>query len=437
MVLYLPLEILFNGFVFVPFILIAVALLAITLYIIYKQWFQIARFYFFFSCILSILPMMYLVPTGAGNEFLFIPVSLLPVIFFKEKKLQFILFVFVVSLFFVVINTRQFITPLVQVPQETILFFRNIYIAMVFFLIFTIVSYFKKIASDLDEINFNKNELLKNSNKEITAQKNEIEIQHQEIKSSISYAKRIQTAILPSNDLIQKYLPNSFIIYKPKDIVAGDFYWMHVLPQPNGWEVEGDTILFSAADCTGHGVPGAMVSVVCNNALNQSVKEFGITQPNLILDKTRELIIDAFAESEEDVKDGMDLSLCALNLKTNILTYAGANNPLWIIRKNAKEIEEIKGCKQPIGSFEMSNPFMSHSVQLSKGDTIYIFTDGFVDQFGGPRGKKLKSKAFRKLLLSIQELSIDKQKNVIVETFENWKGNLEQVDDVCIIGVEI
>jgi serine phosphatase RsbU (regulator of sigma subunit) len=235
---------------------------------------------------------------------------------------------------------------MIEVTPEQIAFFRTIYLAMVFFLVFTIVFYFRTIVNDFEVVNNEKNELLKLSNEEITAKKIEIEIQHDEIKSSISYAKRIQQAILPSESIIQKNLPQSFVYYQPKDIVAGDFYWMHILPQPNGWDVDGDIVLIASADCTGHGVPGAMVSVVCNNALNQSVKEHGITQPSLILDKTRELVIEAFSESTDSVQDGMDIALCSLNIKTNEIQYSGANNPLWIIRDGATEVEEMKASKQ-------------------------------------------------------------------------------------------
>jgi serine phosphatase RsbU (regulator of sigma subunit) len=303
-------------------------------------------------------------------------------------------------------------------------------LAVTFILTFTIAFYFRTIVNDFEGIIKKKNKLLKSSNEEI-------EHQHSEIKASISYAKRIQEAILPSDSLIQKNLKNSFVYYKPKDIVAGDFYWVHILPEPNGWDVNGDVVLFAAADCTGHGVPGAMVSVVCNNALNQSVKEFGITQPNLILDKTRELVIDTFSESIENVQDGMDLALCALNTKTNELEYAGAYNPLWIVRKNSAEIEEIKGNKHHVGKCDLMPSFVNHKVTLNEGDTIYIFSDGFVDQFGGPKGKKLMSARFKKHLLSIQGKSMKEQMDSINQMFNDWKGPLEQVDDVCVIGVRI
>ncbi|MCH2235520.1 MAG: SpoIIE family protein phosphatase [Crocinitomicaceae bacterium] len=276
---------------------------------------------------------------------------------------------------------------------------------------------------------------LENTVEERTAELKEkheqLEESHQEIKDSIAYAKRIQSAILPPQKLVKEYLPKSFVLYKPKDVVAGDFYWMaHA----------DDKILFAAADCTGHGVPGAMVSVICNGGLNRSVNEFNITDPGAILDKTRELVIKEFEKSEEEVKDGMDIALCALKInanKTASLEYAGAHNALWIIRKGSEEIEEIKANKQPIGKFHDPKPFTTHKVTLEKGDSFYIFSDGYADQFGGERGKKFKSANFKRLLLSVQDKSLEEQRSIIDERFEDWKSHYEQVDDVCVIGVRV
>jgi tetratricopeptide (TPR) repeat protein len=320
-------------------------------------------------------------------------------------------------------------------------------------------------------------QVIEEKEKETQRQKEDIEEKHKEITDSIRYAKRIQNAILPPQKTVKKWLPESFIFYKPKDVVAGDFYWLETSPTPTIPKGEGVSILFAAADCTGHGVPGAMVSVVCNNGLNRSVREHGITDPGKILDKTRKIVISEFEKSEEDVKDGMDIALCKLEIlkdksqKTK-LQYAGANNPLWIIRKapsvlpsadgegnphtshpqnkgnvnensspsgrlDGAELIEYKPNKQPIGKTVKPKPFTTHSIELQKGDTIYIFTDGFADQFGGPKGKKFMYKPFKELLLSIQEKTMEEQKIMLEQHFENWKGGLEQIDDVCVIGVRI
>ncbi len=274
--------------------------------------------------------------------------------------------------------------------------------------------------------NRKKNKILEDKNQEISTQKLIVETKNSEILDSINYAKRLQDAILPPLKLVKEYLSESFVYYQPKDIIAGDFYWMENI---------NDYTLFAAADCTGHGVPGALVSVVCSNALNRTVKEFEVTEPGKILDKVRELVIETFEKSENKVNDGMDISLCAYNQKTKKMKWAGANNPLWIVRKN--EVIEIKPNKQPIGVIEKPELFTTHTIQLEKGDTAYIFSDGYVDQFGGKKGKKYKSANFKELLLSIQNEPMKKQKEIIANTFEKWKGSLEQIDDVCVIGVRI
>ncbi len=266
--------------------------------------------------------------------------------------------------------------------------------------------------------------IYKFKNNKIEQQKKQIETILTEVHDSINYAQGIQQAILPSNGLVNSKLPDSFILYKPKDVVSGDFFFLEPID---------DIVIYAAADCTGHGVPGALVSVVCVNALNRSVREFGLINPAKILEKTREIVIQTFNKSEHEVKDGMDIALCTLH--GNTLKYAGAHNPLWIIRNG--EIMEIKADKQPVGNHTELNPFTTHTTELLKGDVVYTFTDGYVDQFGGPKGKKFKAKAFRTLLLSIQGKSMENQKSILEKTFDQWKGDLEQVDDVCVIGVKV
>ena len=259
----------------------------------------------------------------------------------------------------------------------------------------------------------------------IEKQKKEVEHQKQEILDSIEYAKRIQTTILPPPKVVKKYLDDSFILYLPKDIVAGDFYWM---------ESVGDWVLFAACDCTGHGVPGALVSVVCHNALNRAVKEYNKIMPAEILDCVAELVLENFS-TDDDVKDGMDASVCALNTSTGELFWAGANNPLWLIRH--AELIEYKPNKQPIGKFDGRVPYTNHKIEIAKGDTIYLFTDGYADQFGGERGKKLTKAKFREAILIMQRLSLVEQKKYLLDLHLNYKGSLGQVDDISVIGVRV
>jgi serine phosphatase RsbU (regulator of sigma subunit) len=257
-------------------------------------------------------------------------------------------------------------------------------------------------------------------------QKIVIEEKQKEITDSITYAKRIQEAILPPESFIKNVLPNAFFLYKPKDIVSGDFYWV---------EQKDNKVLFAAVDCTGHGVPGAFVSIVGHNGLTRAINEFGLTQPAQILNKLNELVEETLRQKDNEVRDGMDISLCCIDFSNNQLQYAGANNPLYLVRNN--EIIITKADKQPIGGTGENKTFTNHSFEISKGDSIYIFSDGFADQFGGPKGKKYGYAQFRNFLLSIQNYSMSEQLNLMNEEFNNWKGELEQLDDVCLIGLKI
>ncbi|MFT4600370.1 MAG: ligand-binding sensor domain-containing protein [Arenicella sp.] len=262
---------------------------------------------------------------------------------------------------------------------------------------------------------------------EVVKQKELVEYKNKEITDSITYAQRIQNAILPTKHLIGMHLNETFFYYRPKDIVAGDFYWLETSDK--------NEVLLAAADCTGHGVPGAMVSVVCNNALNRTVREFKLHSPADILNKVRDLVIETFQTSETEVKDGMDIALVSINKKTNVVTYAGANNDLYIVRNG--ELEIITADKQPIGRYVAEKDFTEHSIQLKKGDCIYVFTDGYMDQFGGPKGKKFKYSAFRNMIIEIHDKPMEEQEAHINKVFNQWMGRLEQLDDICVIGVRI
>lgn len=281
----------------------------------------------------------------------------------------------------------------------------------------------------------------------ITQQKLVVDDKNKEILDSIEYAKRLQNAILPTNKLVKEYLLDSFIYYRPKDIVAGDFYWFH----PTKNQRNESVIYFAAADCTGHGVPGAMVSVVCANALNQSVKELNLTETGKILDASSTFVEDTFIHQdsthEDDVQDGMDISLCCLNLHTLTLQWSGANIPLLIVRSTevtnnsatvvTPDLIEVKPNKQPIGLYSNRLPFTTHNLQLIKGDMLYLTSDGYADQFGGGDGRKMLKKNLKHHLISMAALPLDVQLTEIAFHFESWKGNFAQVDDVCLIGVRV
>ncbi len=265
---------------------------------------------------------------------------------------------------------------------------------------------------------------------EIETKNEELEVLYKHVTDSIRYAKRIQEAILPPDSLVKRVLPNSFVLYKPKDIVSGDFYWID--------EKNGKT-MFAAVDCTGHGVPGAFMSIVGYNILKHSVNNNNFTTPALILDALNEGVSETLHHGHEEfqAKDGMDLSFCTIDYNTMELQYAGAFNPLYIIRDG--QLMQTKADKFPIGLFlgEEKKKFTNHTFKLQKGDVIYIFSDGYADQFGGPNGKKFMANHFRDLLLDVHKHPIEKQKEFLNKTIEEWRGPLDQVDDILVIGVKI
>jgi serine phosphatase RsbU (regulator of sigma subunit) len=272
-------------------------------------------------------------------------------------------------------------------------------------------------------------------NEEVTHQKELVEEKQKEIIDSINYAKRIQQAVLTGEDVWNKVSKEHFILFKPKDIVSGDFYWAY--NTPNGRSI------FALADCTGHGVPGGFMSMLGNSFLNEIVVENKIFKADQILNKLRSKIIAALEQKGmTEQKDGMDISLCVWNKLDNTLEFAGANNPLWIMRTSSAsapaEIIEYKADKMPIGTYlETEVPFSGTLIQLQKDDVIYLSTDGYADQFGGDKGKKLKYKALLDLLVRISPLDMSDQKTELNKTFGLWKSNYEQVDDVSIIGIRV
>jgi serine phosphatase RsbU (regulator of sigma subunit)/HAMP domain-containing protein len=264
---------------------------------------------------------------------------------------------------------------------------------------------------------------------EIESKNEELEILYKQVTDSIHYAKRIQDAILPSNNRVKKLLPDSFILFKPKDIVSGDFYWI---------EQKAELVYFAAVDCTGHGVPGAFMSLVGYNILKDILNNTAAKSPAEILNSLRDGVVNTLRadDSGKQAKDGMDMTLCAINYDTMELQYAAAFNPLYIIRNG--ELIQHGANKFPIGSFiGEKTSFDNHLIKLQKGDQIFIFSDGYADQFGGPSGKKFMVGNFRKLLAQIAPLDSNAQKLKLDETLVTWQGSQEQVDDVLVIGVKV
>jgi tetratricopeptide (TPR) repeat protein len=280
------------------------------------------------------------------------------------------------------------------------------------------------------------------SNEIIVAQKREVELQRDlieaksiEITDSIFYARRIQHALLASDSLLKKNLPEYFVLHKPKDIVSGDFYWATSVKAEGS---EKETFYFAVGDCTGHGVPGAFMSLLNISFLNQAVIEKKIGSPELILGHVRDQIISSLNPlgSETESKDGMDAVLCMFDFKGMWLRFSCANNPLWLIRNN--ELKEFAADKMPVGMYHgEQKPFNNQTLGLRKGDIIYLFTDGYADQFGGPKGKKFKYKQLQQLLVDNSSKSMDEQKELLDKTIEDWRGSLEQIDDILIVGIKV
>jgi serine phosphatase RsbU (regulator of sigma subunit)/ligand-binding sensor domain-containing protein len=314
-------------------------------------------------------------------------------------------------------------------------------------------------------------EIIRRATQEIVAQKEKIEEQkklvdekNKDITDSIAYASTIQAAILPSTDKIREFMPDHFILFRPRDVVSGDFYWINKTPSGK--------IVIVAGDCTGHGVPGAFMSMIGNSLLNEIILENAIVDADVILNRLKEGIIKALRQKEEGAqsKDGMDLALTVLDPSNNTLEYAGANNSLYLIRPLANgqvarlgaspiQLEkdgvtdplvtptlatethglfEIKPDNQPIGYHtDKIQPFTKHLIQLEEGDSLYLFTDGYADQFGGPKGKKFKYKPFKSLLLSLYGNRMAQQERVLEDTLLDWMGDFEQIDDICIVAFKI
>ncbi|MCX6335622.1 MAG: SpoIIE family protein phosphatase [Bacteroidia bacterium] len=276
----------------------------------------------------------------------------------------------------------------------------------------------------------------------VNAQKVEIEAVNSQMTDSINYAKYIQSAILPQKELLDAYLKEYFILFNPRDIVSGDFYW--------ATSIEGLSVI-AAVDCTGHGVPGAFMSMLGAALLNEIINKEYITHPGVILRRLRKEIIRSLHQRGEtgELKDGMDISICTIDFVNMKLQFAGANNPLYLVRKrDGKRIDtrtfieseknilyEIKGDRMPISIHESMKEFTTHEIEIIKGDVLYLFSDGFADQFGGRDGKKLHYMTFKKILLEHTGESMEEQKLSLEKTFFDWKGDLSQVDDVLVVGI--
>jgi sigma-B regulation protein RsbU (phosphoserine phosphatase) len=376
---------------------------------------------FYIGCMYGLVYFVYgalLYGLAANLHFFILIICLLAIALFESTLILRIFLGLSVASFFILLLCLENKPGLIVYTEAMSRVQHVVAILNLFFLFFVTILFF---------IFFRRDNLL--YQKAIMEQKSIIEEKQKEILDSINYAKRIQFSLLAGDTLLKEHLPEHFVLFQPKDVVSGDFYW--AAPVSDGF-------MYITADCTGHGVPGAFMSLLNISKLSQVINENKVTRPDLVLNAVRSEIIHALGAHDPDGenKDGMDAILCKLNVTGMSLEYAAANNPFYIVRNKA--LMTCKADKMPVGKgHDDTLSFTYHQVELYPGDVIYTLTDGFADQFGGPRGKKFKYKALEELLLSIHDLPMAEQQTLLQKTLADWKGLLEQVDDVLIIGVRV
>jgi serine phosphatase RsbU (regulator of sigma subunit) len=385
---------------------------SLTTYFNYKGWLTFNKYYFTIMPIIFICLICWHNGTNMGDRYFLFTTALIPLILFRNTVLIFALSYLNMGAFFFVTWYQSTHQPYLVVDHKVELQYWCITIMAVFTILYFVMQYFKKGSEDYE--------------KEIETKNEEISTKNKEIVDSINYAKKIQNTLLAHNDFLKKHLPDHFVFFKPKDIVSGDFYWA---------TEHNNKFYLAVCDSTGHGVPGAFMCLLNIGFLNEGIKEKNIAKPNEIFDHVRTRLINDI--SKDGQQDGMDGILLTLENKNDLLKieYAGANNSPILIRNN--EIITLPTDKMPVGKGEKLDHFKHYTIEAQKGDTLYLYTDGFADQFGGPKGKKFKYKALNDLLLLNHQKATSEQKEIFNNAFENWRGNLEQVDDVCVIGIKL
>ncbi|MFP4025225.1 MAG: PP2C family protein-serine/threonine phosphatase [Thiohalospira sp.] len=354
---------------------------------------------------------------NAGSEGPVVFVYLIGLIFFviitKGRNRIFVISLFIINLIF--LFTLERMLPELITPYESdYIKFYDVAITFLFsfILIYLVVAILVKSYRDEKDISSKQHE--------------ELLFQKKQITDSIHYAKNLQSALLTNKKTIKKILPNHFIFYVPKDIVSGDFYWVKKINQK---------IVIAAADCTGHGVPGAFMSVLGISLLNEIIRRKEIKKANLALENLRHELKNTLNETDEGylLNNGMDIALCMIDTENKILHYSGANTPLYYVRND--KLFEIKATRNPIGITPIEIPFQNHEIELKENDIFYLFSDGFIDQFGGDNGKKYRSRRFKHLLLKIHDKPLEEQEKIIAENLKSWVQNkYEQLDDIMILG---
>ncbi|MNJ83607.1 Stage II sporulation protein E (SpoIIE) [compost metagenome] len=352
--------------------------------------------------------------TKVNLHFFMLVLCMISIVVFNSQKVIRIFLALAIISFFSLVIWSHFYEPFLQIPKQTKaleILLGNVNLLLLF-LICSLFLLFLKV------------QMIKSHNR-IVEQKNLIEEKNRDLTDSIRYAQRIQNAMLPSKSSIETIFPGHFLFFKPKDIVSGDFYWVFE---------NGDYQFIAVGDCTGHGVPGSLMSVLGINLLIEIVENKQILHPDLILNELRNGILLAFDKDGKstEYKDGMDIAIARINRKTKTYSFAAANNTMYHFSVDG--LQERKADRQPVGFSHNLEPFTQQDFSYETGDTLVLFTDGFADQFGGPKNKKFRYKSFQELLLEYQN---DKLDNVLDKTFHSWKRDLEQVDDVCVFGIRL
>jgi len=416
--LYLPIEIIFNGLSLVPIIIGETILFGITLYFNAIKKFEVAKYYFLLLSFLIVGPMPLLVPKGASNEYFLLPVSIIGFLLFSQKWKGAVVWILAVAIFYLIIYLRDSIPPLVQIDQSVIEFFSPILVFIVFIMLFFEVFYFRSLNDSFQKF------ILEQQNK-IEERNRQISLKNKEMIDSINYARRIQDTMLAQEELLKTQLPSSFVYYLPKDIVSGDFYWACK---------KNNTFYLAVCDSTGHGVPGAFMSIMNMNLLKEAIVEKNISDTGEVFNYVREQLIQNLG-GEAGQKDGFDGVLICYESSSNHILYSAANNAPVLVTSSNGHIKSLNYQRMPVGFGVKKDDFQSYSINLSKGDALYLYTDGFADQFGGPKGKKLMAKNLNQFLAGNSAKNLEEQKINLTTFFHNWKGDLEQIDDICLLGI--
>ncbi len=426
--LYIPIALLFVPTLFLLIIFLMAASVLLTFYFNHLKRYNLSRHYLIMVLLTIVGFVSLILGIRLGANYGLIPLAVLPLILFNSRKMAFVYGGFIVCVF-LIIDLFPLTTPLYFMSAGsdlTFLYQLNIATILILYIVFNFQLRFSADKKISRLIKLNKRSVEKN----------------QKIEQTLKYASAIQFNFLPPTKRLEEKLPESFVFYRPKDIVSGDFYWL---------EQVGSKVIVSAVDCTGHGVPGALVSFLGHQALNTCVFDYRLDDAGLILDKMTSIIQSRLRKEDNEMLGGMDMSICVLDLSRKQLQFAGANNNLFFLRRKEHEFMEgtlqltgwdynfyeIKADRCPIGEPIDDHVFTTHTMSLIKGDTFYLFSDGYADQFGGKYNRKFMSSSFKNLLLSIQDQNMEAQKSILKHVHEDWKGEEEQVDDICVIGIRI